>query len=75
MTALDVVGLYSNIPQEYSLEAIEYLLDKLPKSLHPSFSKEFVLESAKFILEKCNLKFDNDCFSQIKGTAMDTIFP
>ena len=47
---------------------------KLPESLHPRFTKEFVLESVKFILENNNLNFDNEYFNQIKGTAMGTIF-
>ena len=38
-----------------ALEAIEYWLDKFPESLHPRFSKEFVLESVKFILENNSL--------------------
>ena len=45
LTTFDVVGLYSNIPHEYGLEAIEYWLDKFPESLHRRFPKEFVLES------------------------------
>ena len=68
------MGLYSNIQYEYGLEAIEYWLDKFPESLHPRFSKEFVLESVKFMLENNNLNFDNEYFNQIKGTAMGTIF-
>ena len=47
---------------------------KFPKSLHPRFTKEFVLESVKFILENNNLNFDKEYFNQIKGTAMGTIF-
>ena len=43
------MGVYSNIPHEYGQEAIEYWLDKFPESLHPIFSKEFVLESVKFL--------------------------
>ena len=74
LTTFDVVGLYSNIPHEYGLEAIEYWLDKFPESLHRRFPKEFVLESVKFILENNNLNFDNEYFNQIKGTAMGTIF-
>ena len=74
LATFDVVGLYSNIPHEYGLEAIEYWLDKFPESLHPRFSKEFVLESVEFILENNNLNFDNEYFNQIKGTAMGTIF-
>ena len=42
--------------------------------MNPRFSKEFVLESVKFILENNNLNFDNEYFNQIKGTAMGTIF-
>ena len=74
LTTFHVVGPYSNIPHEYGLEAIEYWLDKFPESLHPRFSKKFVLESVKFILENHNLNFDNEYFNQIKGTAMGTIF-
>ena len=51
------------------LEATEYWLDTFHKCLHPRLSKEFVLESVKFILENNNLKFDNDYFNQIKGTS------
>ena len=63
LTTFDVAGLYSNIPHEYGLEAIEYWLDKYPESLHPRFSKEFVLESVKFTLENNNLNFDNKYFN------------
>ena len=66
--------LYSNISHEYGLEAIECWLDKFPKSLHPRFSKEVVLENVEFILENNNLKFDNDYFNQIKSTVNGTIF-
>ena len=45
LTTFDVVEVYSNIPHEYGLEAIEYWLDKFPESLHPRFSKGFVLAS------------------------------
>ena len=51
-----------------------YWLDKFPESLHPRFSKEFVLETVKFILENNNLNFDNEYLNRIKGTAMGTIF-
>ena len=70
----DVVGLYSNSPHEYGLEAIKYWLDKFPEFLLPRFPKEFVLESVKFILENNNLNFNNEYFNQIKGTTKGTIF-
>ena len=73
--SFDVVELYSNIPHGYHLEAIQYWLDldEFPESLHPRFSKEFFLESAKFILENNNLNFNNEYFNQIKGVAMGAI--
>ena len=37
LTTFDTVGLHSNIPHEYGLEAIEYWLDKFPESLHRDF--------------------------------------
>ena len=58
---------FNNIHYKYVPEAIEYWLDNFPESLHPRFSKEYVLESVKFILENNNLKFGNDYFNQIKG--------
>ena len=63
LTTFDVVGLYSNILHEYGLEAIEYWLDKFPESLHPRFTKEFVFENVRFILENNNLNFDNEYFN------------
>ena len=73
IATFDVIGLYSNIPHCYGLEAIEYWINKYPQLLD-RFSKEFVLESTKFILENNNFKFDNIFYNQIKGTAMGTIF-
>ena len=42
--------------------------------MHPRFSKKFVLESVKLILENKNVNFDNEYFHQVKGTVMGTIF-
>ena len=63
----DVVNLYINIPHTSGLE-------NHPKSLHARFNKEFVLECAAFILQNNNMKFSNEFYNQIKGTAMGTIF-
>ena len=69
----DVVNLYSNKPHTFELEALDYWLENHPKSLHARFNKEFVLECAKFILQNNNMKFNNESYNQIKGTAMGTI--
>ena len=74
LVTFDVVNLYTNIPHTFGLEALDYWLENHPESLHARFNKEFVLECAKFILQNNNMKFNNEFYNQIKGTAMGTIF-
>ena len=45
----DVISLYTSIPHEFGLDAIMFLT-KYHEDLYPRFRKEFVLESANFIL-------------------------
>ena len=66
--------MYTNIPHEFGVEAIDYFLTKYREDLHPRFRKEFVLESANFIFKKNTLKFNSEFYFQIKGTTMGTIF-
>ena len=49
-------------------------MTKYQEDLHPRFRKEFVLESANFILKNNILTFDSEFYLQIKGTAIGTIF-
>jgi len=70
----DVKSLHTSIPHSYDLEAIDYWLTKHPESLHPRFTKEFILECVAFILANNNCKFNNEYFTQIGGMAMGTIF-
>ena len=66
--------MYTSISHEFGLEAIDYFWTKYQEDLHPRFRKEFVLESANFILKNNTLTFDSEFYLQIKGTAMGTIF-
>ena len=70
----DVVNLFTNIPDTFGLQALDYWLEKHPESSHARLIKEFVLECAKFILQNNNMKFNDEFYNQIKGTAMGTIF-
>ena len=74
LVTFDVKSLYTSIPHNYGLEAINFWIDKYPNSLHSRFSKEFILESTKFIFENNNCTFDDEFYKQISGTAMGTIF-
>ena len=49
------------------------LSEKHLDSVHSRFSKEFVLESIKIILGNDNCIFKDAFYSEISGTAMDTI--
>ena len=74
LATFDVISLYANIPHAYRLEALPCWIEKHLSSLHERFSKQFVLESARFIIENNNGKFNDEFFVQINGTAMGTIF-
>ncbi|MCG8094140.1 MAG: hypothetical protein JAZ17_11035 [Candidatus Thiodiazotropha endolucinida] len=72
LVSFDVTNLYTNISHSLGLEAIEYWLNKYPNLIHKRFSKSFILEGIKTILENNNFKFDEKYYNQIKGTAMGT---
>ena len=60
IVTFDVISLYTSIPLEFGLEAIDYFLTKYQEDLHPRFRKEFVLESANFILKNNTLTFGSE---------------
>ena len=70
----DVISLYTSIPWEFGLEAIDYFLTIYQEDLHSRFRKEFILESVNFILKNNRLTFDSEFYLQIKGIAMGKIF-
>ena len=74
LVTFDVLNLYTNIPHTFRLEVLDYWLENHSESLHARFNKEFVLEFANFMLQNNNMKFNNEFYNQIKGTAMSTIF-
>ena len=74
MYSYDVVSLYTSIPHELGLTAIDYWIDARSDLIPERFSKSFILEAVKFVLENNNFLFDNKMFRQISGTAMGTKF-
>lgn len=70
LTSWDIVSLYTNIPNEYGLEAINYYLHM---SLHTDrFSKNFILNGLKIILNYNTFTWNNRYFKQLQGVAMGT---
>ena len=56
------------------IKAITSWLTKYPELIHERFSKEFILESIKIILENNNFYFNDKMYTQVRGTAMGTKF-
>ena len=66
----------ASMPRSHDLgvEAINSWLTKYPQLIHERFSKEFILESIKIILENNNFYFNDKMYTQVRGTAMGTKF-
>ena len=70
LTTFDITNMYSNINTKLGKEAIQYWVDNHPESLHPRFSKQFLIDVIELVLENNTFTFNNRNFRQIKGTAM-----
>ena len=74
LASFDIEALYSNIPHDLGIEAVQYWLEKYPENKKNRFSNNFILEAIKFILENNTFCFNNNFYRQVKGTAMGTKF-
>lgn len=72
LVSFDVVSLYTNIPHDLGLTAIEYWLDNYKNFIARPFSKEFILEAISIVLKENTFHFDGKFYRQIQGTAMGT---
>ena len=66
--------MYTSIPHDLGLEALQYWLNKHPELLPQRFSVNFIIEASKLILENNNFKFDGQYYHQDTGTAMGAVF-
>ena len=74
LVTFNVCSLYTNIPHEFILRAIEYLVSNYRQSINPRFTTQFILKAASFILRNNSITFDQMFYLQMQGTAMGTIF-
>lgn len=72
LATFDVESLYSNISHSLGIDAINFWIENFPEELPERFSKEFVIDSLRFILENNTFQFNDVFFRQRKGTAMGT---
>ena len=70
----DVMSLYTKIPTELGIEAIDYWLTKFPNLFPRRFTRSFILEAIRFVLENNYFSFDGEIWHQCTGTAMGKSF-
>ena len=70
----DIVSLYTSIPHELGIEAIEYWLRQYRDMVPRRFTRDFIIESILFILENNNFYFDGRYYHQLEGTGMGVDF-
>ena len=74
IVTFNVISLYASISREFRFEAFDYFFTIYQEDLHQKLKKDFVLESANFILKSNTVAFDFEFYLQRKRTAMGTIF-
>ena len=72
LVTFDVNSLYTNIPHDVGLSAVEYWIKKHPNLLPSRFNAKFITESIKLILENNVFFFDDKYYNQLHGTAIGT---
>ena len=66
----DVKSLYTSIPNELGLRALQYWLERFASLIPDRFSANFIMEASQFVLENNFFVFDGTMWRQIIGTAM-----
>ena len=69
LVTFDVCSLYTNIPHEFGLRAIEYFVSYYRQIINPRFTTQFISETASFILSNNSITFDETLYFQTQGTA------
>ena len=68
----DIASYYTSIPIDLGIEAINYWIKRKRSLIPERFTKEFIIDSIKFILKNNNFLFDSKMFNQVFGRAMGT---
>ena len=70
----DVTSLYTSIPTDLGLKALDYWITKVAALIDTRFSKAFILASVDFILRNNYFQFNDSMWHQLSGTAMGKSF-
>ena len=74
LLSCDIVSLYTSIPIDLGIQALEYWIERLSFLIPSRFTKPFILELAKFVLSNNYFQFDSRMYHQIIGIFMGSIF-
>ena len=70
----DVISLYTSIPHQLGVEAIDYWISNHSNMIPDRFSREFIIETILFILQNNNFMFEDTHYHQLEGTGMGIDF-
>ncbi|CAF1203313.1 unnamed protein product [Adineta steineri] len=70
LCTIDVVDLYTMIPQMEGVLALEKMIDHLQLKQVDGLTKETIIRLAKFVMQNNYFKYKNDYYHQIRGGAM-----
>lgn len=72
LLTLDVTSLYTNIPHDGGLLALQSFLGRRDSDAMPP--NQFIVDLAAYVLKYNYFSFDNDFYLQVSGTSMGSIF-
>ena len=72
LVTYDVNSLCTNIPHDAGIEGIIFWLEKHYNIIDSRFTKDFIIDSVRFILTNNSFCFNHEFYLQIRGTAMGT---
>jgi hypothetical protein len=64
LVSFDVTSLYTNIPHDLGLEAVQFWTEKFPTEICERFSKDFILKALQIVLENNHFQFDDQYYLQ-----------
>ena len=70
----DITSLYTSIPLDLGVKALEFWFEKLSRLIPERFTKSFILDFSVFVLSNNYFEFDDKIYHQVVGTAMGTTF-
>lgn len=69
LISCDVESLFTNVPNDLGIKAVEQAFRQQPKPIHP-----YIIKLMKLVLENNDFEFNNQLYLQIHGTCMGTRF-